>query len=158
MTMRAVRAGRASLLAGKASLARPACWSLVGLLACAVALAGCSPSVHLHEAPHIRCWDTCQAQAVLRASLEYAGMKHIEVGQHAFSYVEPLPGPVVDTTQRVDVDFNDVDWVELRVTQLDYLVVVHQLSRGGAAAAELPFATHRTARNCADALATLSHR
>lgn len=130
----------------------------LGLLACAIALAGCSPSVHLHEAPHIKCWDTGQAQAVLRASLEYAGMRQIEVDDHAFSFVEPLPGPVVDTCERVDVEYCDVDWVELRVSQLDYLVVVHQRSRGGAAAAELPFATHRTARNCADALATLSHR
>lgn len=126
-------------------------------LACAALLSGCMPSRSLHERPHLQDWEPAQAREVLRVSLQYAGMRDIQVGCHGFSFVEPLDGPFVDTCERIEVAFDDIERVEMTVTELDYRVVVHQCSKGGGASAELPFATRRTARHCADALATLSH-
>lgn len=129
----------------------------VVLLACAALLPGCMPSRSLHERPHLQHWDPEQSREVLCASLEYAGMRDIHVGCQSFSFVEPLSGPIVDTCERIEVEYADIEWVEMTVTELDYRVLVHQCSRGGAYVAELPFATRRTARHCADALATLAH-
>ncbi len=132
-----------------------ALWVL--LLACAAALPGCMPSRTLHERPHLQHWDPAQAREVLVASLEYAGMRDIHVGCRSFSFVEPLDGPFIDNCERIEVEYADIEWVEMTVTELDYRVCVHQCSKGGAYAAELPFATRRSARHCADALATLAH-
>lgn len=128
------------------------------LLACAVALTGCMPARSLHERPHVQDWSPCQAREVLRVSLQYAGMRDIRVGGHGFSYVEPLNGPILDTCERIEIAYDDIEWVEMTVTEVDYRVVVHQSSKGGGWSAELPFATRRTARHCADALATLASR
>lgn len=129
----------------------------VAVLACAAALPGCMSSRTLHERPHLQDWDGAQAREVLRVTLQYAGMRDIRVGCSSFSYVEPLDGPFVDTCERIEIRFDDIEWVEMTVTELDYRVVIHQSSKGGGSVAELPFATRRTARHCADALATLAH-
>lgn len=129
----------------------------LAVLACAAALVGCMPSHRLHEHGHVQEWDSGQAREVLRASLQYAGARDIHVGCGSFSFAQSSPGPFVDACERIEVPYDDIEWIEMGVTQVEYRVVVHQRSRGGAAVADLAFASRRTARNCADALATLSH-